>query len=288
MFGYIIINKPEIRFREFDCYHSYYCGLCRTLKKSFGGAGQMTLSYDMTFLLMLLTGLYEPDDKINYKNRCLFHPFEVHPARTNEYTQYAADVNIILSYYKCLDDWSDERKFTKLIFAHMLKRKFDRIAAQYPQKAKAVYNGLENIHMCEKSGDTDIDKAAGFFGQIMSELFCYRNDEWETIMRQIGFFLGKFIYLIDAYDDIEHDEKTGNYNPFKEIWEKDREHFDDRCEEILKMMISECSKAFEQLPILENVTILRNILYSGVWTRFELTRQKRKSKQKEPNGVKNV
>ena len=284
MFVYIIINKPEIKFREFDVYRSYYCGFCRELKHRYGAQGQATLSYDLTFLIMLLTGLYEPQDKVS-ACRCAAHPLEKHPTRINEYSEYAADMNILLAYYKCLDDWTDEHKVNKFFFSRMLSGDYRKVVRRYPEKAKAVYTGIENIHTCEKAGDTDVDKVAGYFGQIMAELFCYKEDAWSETLRRIGFYLGKFIYLMDAYDDIEKDEKTGNYNPFRPVWENDREHFDEYCNRILTMMISECSRSFETLPILENITILRNILYSGVWYRYEIIRHKRLSKKDETENV---
>ena len=70
LFGYIIVNKPEMKFKEFDLYHAYYCGLCRSLKKCYGMAGQISLSYDMTFLAMLLSGLYEPEETCS-RERCV-------------------------------------------------------------------------------------------------------------------------------------------------------------------------------------------------------------------------
>lgn len=272
MFGYIVVNKPEMKFREFAQYQSYYCGLCRTLKEKYGRTGQLTLSYDMTFLVMLLTGLYEPETKTGC-TRCIAHPFEKHPTSRNQYTEYAADVNIILSYYKCMDDWLDEKKVGKYLFASMLRKKHNRIAEQYPKKVLTIYENLERIHQCEKSNDCSIDKVSGYFGEIMAELFVYKEDEWATSLRKIGFYMGKFIYLLDAYDDIETDLKKGNYNPFAKLYESDT--FEEDAKQILTMMMAECSREFETLPILWNVDILRNVLYAGVWTRFELTHQKR-------------
>mgnify|MGYP007098970385 CR=1 FL=1 len=86
-------------------------------------------------------------------------------------------------------------------------------------------------------------------------------------------FSGKFIYLMDAYEDVEQDIKKGTYNPLKKRYEEPG--FEEECRQILTMMMSECCKEFEQLPILQNVDILRNILYSGVWCRYEIVREKR-------------
>lgn len=272
MFGYIVVNKPEMKFREFAVYRSYYCGLCQTLKEKYGRTGQMTLSYDMTFLVMLLTGLYEPETETG-EARCIAHPFEKHPTNRNEYSEYAADVNMILTYYKCMDDWLDEKKIGRYLFAAMLRKKHNRIAEKYPEKVLCVYDRLEKIHQCEKEKNSSIDGVAGHFGEIMAELFVYKDDEWADSLRKIGFYLGKYIYLLDAYDDIEKDLKKGNYNPFAGMYES--EHFEEDVKQILTMMMAECSREFETLPILWNVDILRNILYAGVWTRFEIKHRKR-------------
>ena len=100
MFGYIVVNKPEMKFREFDVYQSYYCGLCKSLKDNYGKMGQITLSYDMTFLALLLTSLYEPETVSGYR-RCAVHPAKKHFYRQNEFTDYAADMNILLSSAGC-------------------------------------------------------------------------------------------------------------------------------------------------------------------------------------------
>ena len=115
----------------------------------------------------------------------------------------------------------------------------------------------------------------------MSELFLYKEDEWKQTLSRMGFFLGKYIYIIDAYEDIEKDLKKGNYNPFKEIYKN--EDFDNFVERILTMMISECAMEFENLPIIEDVDILRNILYSGVWAKFKAIRNKRRQVEEEKN-----
>lgn len=112
----------------------------------------------------------------------------------------------------------------------------------------------------------------------MGEILAYRKDEWEKQLRRMGFFLGKFIYLMDAYEDMEKDAKSGNYNVFLLQKEEmaDEAAFEKEAYDILKLMMAECSRIFEQLPIIENTEILRNILYSGVWCRYEMVQGKRK------------
>lgn len=286
MFGYITVNKPEMKFKEFAVYHSYYCGLCQVLKKKYGAAGQMSLSYDMTFLVMLLTGLYEPKEKRGL-TRCIAHPLEKHPTTINQFTEYAADMNLLLTYYKCEDDWKDEKKLLRHVYAQILDGKYKKVQS-YREKAEKIKKLLESLSLDEQKNITDLDRMAGHFGEIMAEVFAYRQDEWEVSLRRMGFYLGKFIYLLDAYEDVEEDIKKNHYNPLKERYEeakreKSQKAFETSCAELLTMMIAECSREFEKLPILENVEILRNILYSGVWYRYELVKEKRKN-QKNKTG----
>ena len=277
MFGYIVVNKPEMKFREFDLYKSYYCGLCKSLKERYGKRGQITLSYDMTFLALLLSSLYETETMIGCR-RCAAHPIEKHLYRQNEFTDYAADMNLMLSYEKCLDDWNDEHKTKKRLMAALLKSKNQEVYERYPEKIDRICECMELIHKLEKSESRNIDEVSGAFGEIMAEIFAYRQDQWEETLRRMGFFFGKFIYLMDAYEDIEADLMQGTYNPLKGLYQQ--EDFEDQAQQVLLMMMAECSKAYERLPIVENTEILRNILYSGVWSRYDQVKQKRKE-QKE-------
>lgn len=269
MFGYVVINEQELKVREVGLYRSYYCGFCRELKRKYGFPGQMTLSYDMTFLIMVLSDLYDAKDTVA-KTRCIAHPLGEHQTRINLYTEYAADMNLILSYYACLDDWNDEKKLHKLMLARLLQRRSQEAGINYGHKAAVIKDRLDKLHSAEKSDSSDIDLVAGYFGDIMAELFAIYEDEWEEPLRHMGFYLGKFVYIMDAYDDLEKDQKSGSFNPLKKM--ADRPDFDDCCQQILTMMISRCCEAFELLPCVENLPILRNILYSGVWTRYNNVR----------------
>lgn len=281
MFGYIIINKGDMKFKEFDVYHSYYCGLCQVLKEKHGRAGQLTLSYDLTFLVMLLSSLYEPETEADAV-KCIAHPFEKHPVKKNCFTKYCADMNVLFSYYKCVDDWNDEKKVIKKAYGKLLKKDYRRICAEYGEKAKRIDGLMRELSLQENKKNYDIDHMAGIFGEIMGEIFACRKDEWEDELRTIGSYLGKFIYLMDAYEDLEEDMKKDRYNPF--IGRCDNPDFEEEVRTILTMMMAGCSKEFEKLPVIENVEILRNILYSGVWSRYEYLQKKKE----EGAGVKNA
>ena len=276
MFGYTIINKGELKFKEFDIYQGYYCGLCRVLKEKYGIKGQMTLSYDMTFLAMLLSDLYEPE-LTKGTTKCIVHPFEKHPTIKTEFTEYAADMNILLTYYKCLDDWNDDRKADRKILADMLCGAVCKIRNKYPEKADLIRRTLEKMSEKEKQKVRDVDEMSALFGDILGTIFSYRDDEWADELYTIGNNLGRFIYIMDAYEDIEDDIKKNRYNPFIDDYKNPQ--FDEDIQKVLTKMMSECCKAFELLPIINDIDILRNILYSGVWSRYELVRNKRNKEE---------
>lgn len=280
MFGYVVINKPEIKFKDYEIYRSFYCGLCRELKEKYGIVGQISLTYDLTFVILLLSGLYEPPVRRG-RTHCAVHPVCAQPVRKNEITEYAAGMNVLLAYYKCMDDWKDEKKFLRFLYAGLLKGKGKKFAGTFEKKAEAIRSGLAEISRLEKQGDTDIDEISGVFGRIMGEIFAYKEDEWEQSLRRFGFYLGKFIYLLDAYEDVEKDEERGNYNPFsgKYIMEE----FEGQVQGLLMMMMAEACREFEKLPVIKYGDILRNILYSGVWCRFETVSAKRREAREKKN-----
>ncbi len=265
-----------MRFREFDEYRSYYCGLCKSLKKQFGLSGQLSLSYDMTFLVILLTSLYEPVDNCR-SERCIAHPMKKQCCVSNKYTEYVADMTVLLSYYKCQDDWQDEKKLLKKMYGDILHTKSKKIKELYDKKERVIAKNLQALSLAEKNKEDDLDVVSGYFGNILAELFVVKEDEWSDSLRKIGYYLGKYIYIMDAYDDLEKDIKKNSYNPFIEKM-PNTENFDYMVKEILTIMAAECAKEFEKLPLIEHVEILRNILYSGIWTKYEIVKAKRSKK----------
>lgn len=276
MFGYVTVNKLELKVKEYQRYRGYYCGLCHVLKKRHGNIGRITLTYDMTFLIILLTSLYEKET-IEEMQRCIVHPMKNHLAIWNEITEYAADMNVALTYHHLKDDWKDERNYLGLVGSGILSKKYNKIQQSYPRQCKAIEDTLDALMVCEKEKEQDIDKVSRCFGELMQAIFVYKEDIWHTYLGRIGFYLGKYIYLLDAYDDMEKDKKNNSYNPLLE-WEKE-EDFNERCQELLNMMMTECAKEFEKLPIEKELGILKNILYLGVWNKFDEKKYKTMKKE---------
>lgn len=116
---------------------------------------------------------------------------------------------VLLSYYKMQDDWNDEHKLKALIAKALLKPKARRVAAAYSEKAAFIEKKMNMLTIVESARNLPLDKIAKVFGEILAEVFAYRDDYWKEDLYKIGFYLGKYIYLLDAYEDIEDDLKTG-------------------------------------------------------------------------------
>ena len=183
MFGYVIVNKGDLTFREFDVYHSYYCGLCKTLKEKYGVLGQLALNYDMTFLVMLLSSLYEPQTDYT-REGCVTHLFMKQGISKNEITQFGADMTILLTAYKCEDDWQDEKKLSRKLYESALHGRMSKVKEKYRDKAEIIEVCFANLHRLEQENCDKPDKMAAIFGKVMEELFVYREDEWEETLRR--------------------------------------------------------------------------------------------------------
>ncbi len=265
MFGYVVVNKPELKCREFDEYRGYYCGLCKSLGKNTGFFSKFAVNYDLTFLSLLYADLYEPEIKIK-TSRCMVHPLKGGRICVHEYDRYCSEMTVFLTWLKCMDDWKDDRNLIKRMYAGVLRRQAKKVMDKYPEKCHLINEYMDKLSEKEKSGCRDLELVSEEFGKILAEIFVMKKDEWESELRKAGFFLGKYIYILDAYDDLKSDIKKGNYNPLKEAY--GNEDFDAYVKDILMINIAECCKNFEVLPLVEYASILKNILYSGVWTKY--------------------
>ena len=272
------VRKEELRFREFDRYRAFYCGLCRSIGQRCGGVCRMALSFEMTFLAMLHTSLYEPETA-DEKHRCLVHPLGKQRMLMNEAIDYAADLSAIVAYYDLRDGWDDEHRVDRLAESALLKRAAEEAGKHLPRQREAVEHYVKALHEIEARDDQNLDAAANLTGEMLGELYVMKDDVYARDLRELGFYLGKFIYLCECYEDVERDIRKNNYNPL--ISRRTNETFAADCEQMLSDMMARAALAFERLPLIEDAEIMRNILYSGIWLRFENASERRKAKKKQ-------
>lgn len=279
MFGYIIANPELLGEEQRQRYRECYCGLCRAIGEECSSLSRVSLNYDMTFLVLLLSSLYEPGEHTGNK-RCPVHPVSPQSYWYNDATRYCAAMNVALAAYNCLDDWHDDRNLLKLLEAQLFRSPAAAAAQRYPRQIHAITDGLAALTELENRGVPDPDGAANCFGRLMGEVFVWKeNDHWAPTLRAVGEGLGRYIYILDAAVDLQEDLRHGRYNPLSDLAKGGRTLRDFR--EELSLLIGECTAAFEQLPLVQDVELLRNILYSGVWIRYAKALDKQETKDKK-------
>lgn len=266
MFGYVKINKMDLTFREYEHYRGYYCGLCKTLKDEHGEASRLTLNYDVTFLVVLLSGIYFTDEKV-FNEGCITNPLKKKRKVKSEITSYCADMNILLSYYKIYDNLIDENRIIDKFAYNTYKKLFDKVNLKHEKKSKIIKENLDKLNSLEKENCDNIDLVSNTFGNVMAEVFSYKNDENEEILRNIGFNIGKYIYILDAFCDLDKDIKKNRYNPFISYKDK-KEELKELVDEILKMCLGVLVRNIDLLDINKNLGIIENIVYSGMYERY--------------------
>lgn len=257
----------DLTFREYEHYRAYYCGLCKTLKRDFTETSRVSINYDITFLILILTSVYNPKSEIFYE-KCVANPIKEKKHMKNEFTDYAAAMNILLTYYKLEDNVEDRGDLKDKIARKLYKKSYKKALAIYPEKAEKIKKHLQELSNLEKEESDSIDKTSNTFGELMREIFTYKEDEYTERLREVGFNIGKYIYILDAYEDLDKDIENNEYNPFKK-YKDNREELKEKVEKNIMMCLSRLENAILSLNIQVNNGIINNIIYSGIYLRYK-------------------
>lgn len=261
MFGYIRIDEAELKVKELRAYQGYYCGLCRELSK-YSHISKSMLTYDCTFLYIMLGALTEEIPSVRVR-RCLGRMLKKRAEVTESAAEYAAAVNVMLAAHKLLDDKADGKKLRGAMFV-LIRKDYEKACAKYPALAGEVKSSLEEQFALEARGETSIDVAADSFAKLLAAIcknssVCKGNAEFE----RVGYHLGRWLYLIDAFDDIDSDKEEGGYNPFL-LNGLDKQSGKERAAYNLFSSLNMMAQAYETLPFVKHKSILDNIIYGGL------------------------
>lgn len=266
MFGYLITDLSQLTKQDKEIYKSFYCGLCHCLKTNYGNSATKFLSYDLTFINILLSS-YHNSPQIKSNETCWLHPIKNHQYIINDYSNYCSDINLLLSYYKAIDDYNDDHNLLALKQADNLKDYVAIIENNYPFVAQQLNENLSKISDIEKNDILNPDYNCDYFGKIMASICDCKNND--SNLYNFGYHLGRFIYLMDAVMDLKSDLKKQRYNPLFQI---DSSKF----KEMLIMIMGQVDVYYRKLNIETNKSILDNVIYSGIWQQFEIKSRRKK------------
>lgn len=276
-FGYIRVNRPECKIREYEYYRAVYCGLCHSLGKCTGQCSRMLLGYDFTFMALVRLALAGVSPTL-VPSRCIAHPIRrrlmAKPKKGSEEASVFAlcsCASVLLSYHKLRDDIADEqglRRFRARVLQPLVGGFRKRAKKQYEALDRIIEEGLLALTHIEKSEICSLDAPAEAFGGILADVLSYGLEGGKArIAREIGFRIGKWIYLVDAADDYEEDLKKGRYNPLVRVFGESLEQEErNSLVEALTVELREAEHGFDLLDYPDEGCrgVVENIIYSGM------------------------
>lgn len=270
MFGYVKAYKPELRIKEYEMYKAVYCSICKQIGKKYGFITRFSLSYDFTFLMMLYLSLR--DDCITVgKGHCVYNPIKKCGYVKDELPAMPLAASQIMLYYKLLDNISDEGFLKSLLSRFLLvftKKGYKKAAEEFPQIEEVFKRYFKEQSEVEQKNIGSIDLAADPTAKMLSSLFALCSPDGEVrALERMGYCMGRWLYIMDAAEDLKKDIKESRYNPLKEeALAKDSisDFLKERLEGTLTFCATEAAAAFELITIHRFKNILGNVIYLGL------------------------
>lgn len=269
MFGYVKYDLPNLYVKDTVLYRSMYCGLCKSIGCTCGQKARLVLNYDLTFLSLLLHNVLDVDIKIE-KQRCAIHWFRKRPiAVPDELSKRIADLNVLLAYHKFNDDVIDKNggRFKRSFFSKAYKKASKR----EKEIDKIIKNRYQSLVEYEKTNGDSTDISADFFGLMIQDVvkvLC--GDKATNELLELSYELGKWIYLIDALDDIDKDIKRKNFNVFVNLY-KDcksskeiKEKYKGEIEFLFAQTLMAIAEKTKEVKFYFNHDLIDNVLMLGL------------------------
>ena len=266
MFGYLQVQKSELLVREWESYKAVYCGLCKQMGKDYSFLTRLSLSYDCTFYAMLLMSLDRSCTGFE-KGRCKFNPLKKcqFAVTQSDCFSKASAFSVISAYYKLKDDLADSGFFKKLavrLVQPFFSRWHKKAAKRYPQLEMLVAEMMQAQAQAEQNPETGLDASAQPTAHMLGSVLALEasDDLQKRVLYEFGYHIGRWIYLIDAADDMEKDEKHRNFNPFLRSDEQDMQAYQTA---VLNQSLARAFDAYNLLTFIDFKGILDNMMLYG-------------------------
>lgn len=279
MFGYVTPCKMELKIKDYEKFKAYYCGLCKAIKSNYGNLPRAVLNYDMTFLAVLLDSIQ--DIKCNFNmERCFVHPMNKKLVIiNNDALNYSAFINIALSYHKLLDDADDDNSKKSKMLSILLHRYIAKAPDEFNEKIKYISEKLKQLYRLESAENkVSLDELSHPFAELTAYLLSTYIESYEDkeSLYWLGYNLGKWIYIIDAWDDLEADMKKNKFNAIASIlnesglpYEGFSKSVEARIDFLLVTCAEQCLQHLNRLTLYKNNELLNNILQLGLMEKMD-------------------
>ncbi len=281
MFGYVSIDKPNILFKDFHTYKAYYCGLCKVTGEHYSQLMRLSVNYDIV-LLSLLAHNYEKKEPKFVEGRCILRPIgkKFPIAVSKDILKRVVDINIILTYYKALDDVIDES--CHKIIKKYLERRYQKLKKEYQELCQTVDNNYKRLRELEKNNCRSAEMLGECFGEIMASCAKALTKNADDKLVSLCYNLGKWIYYIDALDDLKEDLKKKRFNPFIDEETCIDEKFFEKKEKYIRYLlyssIDKIIEDYDKMDISISEGPLSNIIYLGLKKKTQEVLERRGNK----------
>lgn len=274
MFGYINVNKDTLEKGQFGMWNTFLCGMCMSLKAEYGNRARLTAGWDINFYNLLFHAVTETPAKIEMA-KCASSPIKKRSIMQRDYiTDRLATANMLLIYFNAVDDAQDgDASFKKRAVLSTLKKPFEKARQNAPQlfdKLKTLY---EKLLVAEKKNNGNVDEVCDYSAEMSVAVAEYvLQDQFKNnhYLRWLCYNLGKWVYLIDALDDLKKDFKTNSYNVLY-AWlgkpQKPDSFVKDNREELEFLFYSTLNKtaeSFNDMQLKSYVCVLKNVIYDNM------------------------
>lgn len=277
MFGYVKAYQPELKMRDYEQYKAVYCSLCKTLGREYGLFARMTLSYDFTFAALLRLSMNGACPGF-HKSRCPFNPFAKCHACSGggDAFSFTAGAAVIMTFYKLRDNLKDAgfwKRFAARLLYPFAAHAHNKAKKRFPQVEEIVAGMMREQAMLEAAGCGQVDRAADPTAKALAALFSIdaATEDHRRVLDRLGYCVGRWVYLIDAADDLEEDLSSGDYNPYARAFHLAAgdagalEAARQNARESLQLTAAEALRAYDLLEVQRFDPILRNILTDGLF-----------------------
>ncbi|MBQ6998393.1 MAG: hypothetical protein IJN62_01210 [Clostridia bacterium] len=267
LFGYVTFYKDELKIKDYNKFKAYYCGLCKELGKRFNQLVRLGLSYDFTFLALLLDSVDDIQTEFSQEG-CFKHIGKKRvTVKKNPHVQYAADMSVVFMYFKLLDDIHDDFSLKSAVAIVPYWFAVRKVKRKYPKIVETVRSNLKTLSALENKNCASVDEVAHTFAGIMEVLF----DKDDENLKRLGYNIGRFIYIADAANDFESDVKKNKYNPFKYAYpDKNVDEIKLTAGQSMLFTLAMAGQNYESLNIIKNKDLLDNIIYLGLRHRMDM------------------
>ena len=281
MFGYLDIERDKLEEGQRGLWQSFMCGMCVSTKRLYGNYPRLFISNDVNFFNVLFHSVTETDVTVENK-RCFSHPIRKRSIlQETELTDKLSVANVLLTYWNIYDDTVDGGSAKKRAALRLFRGSYNKAKKDFSELDEMLAARYAELRTLEQSNCNSIDRVAHAFAALSADFSkILLGDQTSEYLQTLCYNLGKWIYLIDALDDVDKDLKRRNYNPFVACYgAKSVDDLKAKYDELnfeMYAVLNRIAQSYNDMNLTKYTCILNNVLFDSIRNKTKqiLTRYK--------------